>query len=334
MNDIQKILPLYFEGRLDERQSKIVEEWIESSDENKAIADDMASIYYHADALYAISNSQEEKALKDVNKRINRGRLHAGMSRLERVAAILFIPLLMFSAWQIYDGLKSKEYPTITISTNPGMTSAITLPDGTSVKLNSETRLSYPSAFSGKKREVELDGEAYFDVAKDGRHPFVVNTSNDLSITAYGTQFNVESYSNADITTSTLLKGRISMTYTDNNNRKKETFIRPGESIRYSEDTKGIKIWKGDADILTAWKDGKLIFRNMPVADVFKSLSKRFGVIFTVKNDAVYSNYFTGTLENQRLERILEYLSYASNINFEFVENGDLNQKKQQILVY
>lgn len=333
-HNISELLPRYFEGKLNPEESRRVEEWIESSSDNEAIATDMAQAYHHLDSLYALEQVRADEALKEVRHRIRSERWQLFMRRLERVAAVLFVPLLLVSGWQYYFWHRGQQSRLITLATNPGMTSSATLPDGTVVTLNSETRLSYPSTFSGDTREVALDGEAYFAVAKDRRHPFVVNTPHSPSVTAYGTHFNVEAYAGDNKTTATLVEGSISMTFIDHRDRQHQTFLEPGQSISYSNLDRQVKVWSGDADVITAWKDGKLIFHNTPVAAVLNSLSKRFGVTFVVKNPQVYNNSFTGTLENQRLDRILEYLVVASDMHFKYMVNGDLKQKKQQILVY
>jgi len=333
-NDITKLLPLYYEDRLDTEQTEDVETWIAASDENQAIADSMARIYRNSDTLFAIENVDTENGLKSANSKIRRRRIHTLFVRMERVAAVLFLPLLMISLWQTYLDLRPKPVQIMAITTNPGMTASATLPDGTVVKLNSDTRLSYPATFTGDNRKVDLQGEAYFNVTKDAHHPFIVSTPQQADIKVYGTHFDVEAYPDEDRVTATLEEGSIAMKYSDRTGRKLEQLIEPGEAIVYSVTSKDIQVSKTEVDVATSWKDGRLIFRNTPVREVLRSLSKRFGVQFDVLNPKVYANSFTGTLERQRLERIMEYLTFTSRMHFRYVPSVDLSQEKQIIEIY
>lgn len=333
-NDITKLLPLYYEDRLDTEQTQDVETWIAASDENQAIADSMAKIYRNSDTLFAIENVNTENGLKSANSKIRRMRIHTLFVRMERVAAVLFLPLLMISLWQTYLDLRPKPVQIMAITTNPGMTASATLPDGTVVKLNSDTRLSYPATFTGDNRKVDLQGEAYFNVTKDAHHPFIVSTPQQADIKVYGTHFDVEAYPDEDRVTATLEEGSIAMKYSNRDNRRLERLIEPGEAIVYSMTDKNIQVSKAEVDVATSWKDGRLIFRNTPVREVLRSLSKRFGVQFDVLNPKVYANSFTGTLERQRLERIMEYLTFTSRMHFRYVPNENLSQEKQIIEIY
>ena len=333
-NEMTKLLPLYFEGKLDAEQTREVESWMAASDDNQAIADNMARIYRASDMLFAIKNSDAGSALESVNGRIRHARLHTIFIRMQRVAAVLFIPLLMVSMLQMYNALRPRPVQMMSISTNPGMTASAILPDGTKVKLNSDSRLSYPATFTDDNREVSLRGEAYFNVTKDSRHPFIVSTPQQADIKVYGTHFDVEAYPADDRVTATLEEGSIAMKYSDRTGRLLEQLIEPGEAIVYSVTSKDIQVSKTEVDVATSWKDGRLIFRNTPVREVLRSLSKRFGVQFDVRNPKVYANSFTGTLERQRLERIMEYLTLTSGMHFKYAPSGNLSQEKQTIIIY
>ena len=91
---------------------------------------------------------------------------------------------------------------------------------------------------------------------------------------------------------------------------------------------------QADVEVITSWKDGKLIFRDTPFKEVLKMLSKRFDVDFVVKNPKCFEASFTGVLEKQRLGRILEYISVSSNIKFKYAESNNIHQEKQKIEVY
>lgn len=332
--DISQLLPLYFEGKLNEKETLVVENWMKESDENKKIAEDMAMIYFSMDKLYALSNVDEKSAWRSVKSEANNLDKHRWLPMIERVAAILFLPLLLVSVLQFFKYDKANHTTMLSYATSPGMTASLSLPDGTTVKMNSESRLTYPSDFTGDIREVSLQGEAYFEVAKDKTHPFVVKTPQHAAVKVYGTHFNVDAYSVDSIATATLVEGRISMIYQGKDGKWEETLIKPGEAIEYSPYDRAVKVNTVATDVVTSWKDGKLVFRETPFKEVLKCLSRRYGVDFVVKNPNIYKNSFTGTIQRQRLERVLEYFTVASKIRFRYLTSGNLSNEKQVIKVY
>lgn len=335
-NNIQicDLLPLYYERKLDKEQIRIVEEWIEASDENRRIALQMEKLYMASDTLFALGQIDTEKALQQVHDKM---RLHKGFSLwtwTQRVAAILFVPLLIISFLERSSGKQSSPVQMIRLATNPGMIASATLPDGTKVTLNSNSSLVYPSRFDSNSRDVKLEGEAFFKVTKDATHPFVVKTPQKAAVRVYGTQFDVEAYAADKNVTATLVDGSISMSYENGNRNWTERKIVPGQAIVYSAAKQNIQVAQAAVDVVTSWKDGKLIFKNTPFNEVLKSLSRRFNVDFIVKNPKCNEAFFTGVLEKQRLERILEYFTVSSNMRFKYNANGNIRQEKQIIEIY
>lgn len=149
-----------------------------------------------------------------------------------------------------------------------------------------------------------------------------------------GTQFNVEAYADDKTITATLVEGSIAMAYENKKSNWTEQEIQPGQEIVYTAAQQQIKIDQADVEVITSWKDGKLIFRDTPFKEVLKMLSKRFDVDFVVKNPKCFEASFTGVLEKQRLGRILEYISVSSNIKFKYAESNNIHQEKQKIEVY
>ena len=131
----------------------------------------------------------------------------------QRAAAVLFIPLLVTLMVQHWGNDEQELAQMMEIKTNPGMTTSLTLPDGTLVFLNSESTLSYPSCFDGDTRNVNLQGEAYFEVAKNPEKKFIVSTSHQSQIEVLGTHFNVEAYEKENRVSATLVEGKIGFIY-------------------------------------------------------------------------------------------------------------------------
>jgi len=328
------LLPLYYEGQLNEEQIQTINNWIEASDENKQIANHIKEIYQASDTLFAINNIDTRKSLRQVHNKMNKNKKIDFLIWIQRIAAILFIPLLI-TYFLKYSFVQHKEpIQTIKLTTSPGMIASTQLPDGTSITLNSNSSLTYPIRFEGKNRYVKLEGEGFFKVSKDAQHPFLIKTPQQAIIRVYGTQFDLEAYRTEKNVTATLVEGSIAMRYENKSNKWQECKINPGQEITYYVDKRVIQVAKSDIDVTIAWKDGQLIFRDTPFKDVLKSLSKRFNVDFIIKNPKCYDASFTGVIKKQRLERILEYFTASSNIQFKYDVSSNLHQEKQIIEIY
>ena len=334
IQNIEHLLPLYFEGRLNTDQRNSVEKWMHESEENRKIFLDMADIYRTMDKLTISHCVDTETAWRKVRSRMRHQQILSAWRIIERVAAILLIPVLMVSLLQYYNYSTYDTSHIVTYTTNPGMTGHVTLPDGTEVTLNSNTSIAFPARFSSEGRRVMLQGEAYFDVTKDADCPFEVNTPLQASVKVYGTRFNVEAYPGNRQTAVTLEEGSVALKYMQASQQWREKKIVPGEQITYCVSDRKVTVRRVEVDVTTSWKDGKLIFRNTPVKDVLHSLSKRYNVTFKVKNPKVYQHSYTGTLDMQHLERIFEILSISSDMHFKYVSNPDASNRMQMVEVY
>jgi transmembrane sensor len=144
------------------------------------------------------------------------------------------------------------------------------LPDGTKVWLNADTKLHYPVAFKGKERTVELNGEAYFEVAKDKSKPFSV-FSNGQKVTVLGTHFNINSYKDEGHIRTTLVEGSVQVSF---GNAKE--ILKPGQqsSLRNGE----IKVSKADIHLAIAWKDGQLAFLRTDLKSVLRQIARWYDI--------------------------------------------------------
>jgi len=196
------------------------------------------------------------------------------------------------------------------------------LADGTLVYINSGSLLKYPTNFStGKQREVSLKGEAFFKVAEDAEHPFIVNTG-PVNIRVLGTEFNVSAYSE-DIETSTVLVSGSVQLYDSISIHRSETNLQlvPGEKGTWSRKQGDFKSEKVDTSIYTAWVQGKLVFRDMPFGNIRKQLERRYNVTIVNNNKALDNNTFSGNFEEESIEEILEILDRSYGIEYSVKDN-------------
>jgi len=189
-----------------------------------------------------------------------------------------------------------------------GRLTTIILHDNTKVTLNENTTLKYPAKFTDNKREVILEGEAFFEVTKDSNRPFFVHTG-ELATKVLGTSFNIQTLFGT--TTIAVATGKVMVSKGTSN-----TFLLPEEQVTYSAVTK--KIIKGSADLesVLAWSKQELIFRDTPLSEVAILLEKKYHLRITFEKETLKRCLITGKFKNQSLEKILEAISYSTGIGY------------------
>jgi len=268
------------------------------------------------------------------------------------IAAVFLLGSCLSLGWLFMRGKTNagiSPSATLELTKTPSrVKSKITLSDGSIVTLNSETTLKYPTSFDGQTREVYLNGEAFFDVAKDHKHPFIVHTGK-MSIRVLGTAFNVKSYANDAESETTLIRGAIEVTLADrpsdriilkphdklilkNNSFKK---YRPNkyaaiavDSVRTHYALTNLTYFKSnDSTIIeTSWVNNKIVFKDENFDDLAIMMERWYGVKIKFKNNDVKAYRFTGIFEKESITEALNALQLIENFNYK--------QKNETINIY
>ena len=211
-HEIEKLLPAFFEGTLDLEERERVEQWKAVSEENRQLFADSLRAWEGIEQLRLMRKYDPGKAIGQVNSRIeSRSKLRI-LVVFQKVAAILLLPLMVATLYFATQKASQKELPLTwhTLETPAGMRSEFILPDSTRAYLNSKTSLRYPLVFSNSIREVELTGEAYFEVAENKKVPFIVNTGR-VNIEVTGTEFLATNYPHENVTEIVLVEGNVNL---------------------------------------------------------------------------------------------------------------------------
>lgn len=205
------------------------------------------------------------------------------------------------------------------IKTSTGAPSHLLLPDGTEVWINSSSTLKYPSVFSENQRDVQLEGEAFFHVTKN-HVPFVVHAPK-CNVKVYGTQFNVDAYSDQERSIVALKEGSISIS----GENIKEHFLKPG-MIAEIDNSSNVQINKViKVDDYADWMDGKQSFKGRPLKEITDRLGRKFGVRFVYKDPKAAQYTYNLSFSTESLKEILELLEFTAPLHFER-ETDDHNQ--------
>lgn len=263
-------------------------------------------------ALPGLSREEKTEMLQNMRQRIGRkqGLLPALQSRRRWLSAAAAILLLLSAATWLYR--QAAPVPMIAHSTAYGEQQSIELPDGSLVKLNAHSTLTYAEDWSEKEsRQVWLDGEAFFEVAKNlqTKQKFQVITE-DLTVEVLGTVFNVNSH--REETKVFLEEGKVKLSL---NGLKEAMLMDPGELVTYSKDKKEKPAKKRVAPILhTSWKDGFQSFDKTPLKEVLEKVEEIYGVSIQVKDPTHYDRKITTGLPVKNLEEALSVLELTLNL--------------------
>lgn len=223
----------------------------------------------------------------------------------------------------VYDDNSALEKTTYnTIKIPYGKKFRLQLSDGTLVHLNAGTTLRYPVKFiAGENRQVFLDGEAFFDVAKDKKHPFIVN-ADALNVRVLGTHFNISNYPEDAATDVVLVEGSVGM-YRSNEefDADKNTILKPGFKGSFNRENTLISTKAVITDIYTSWINGGLTFRNMTFKNIITKLERRYNVTIINKNEKLANEKFNASFSDESIEKVMSYFNDIHGINYTIKNN-------------
>jgi ferric-dicitrate binding protein FerR (iron transport regulator) len=241
-----------------------------------------------------------------------------------KAAAILFIPLLFVSLAYYMRNRQEPVYETITeqrpiyqqIDSPMGNKTRLELSDGSIVWLNHGSSLRFPLQFSGNKRTVYLEGEAYFEIQSSTARPFVVNAS-DLQFMATGTKFNIMAYPDEDVVEATLEEGKIALQKVlPDRSVKNLLSLAPNQQARYIPEEKQIDYFDVDPDNYISWKEGKLVMIDDPLTSIAKKLERWYNVEIDFTQEEIGFIRYSGTFTSETLQQVLDLMKLATPIDY------------------
>ena len=224
----------------------------------------------------------------------------------------------------VYDKSEDLELVYNTLTVPNGKQFSIVLSDGSNVHLNSGSSIKYPINFiKGQKRQVFLTGEAFFDVAHDQEHAFVVNAQ-DLDIHVYGTKFNVSNYPEDRDTEVVLVEGSVGLRESNLEKADKaEVYLKPGYMGIYNRSDNNISQEEVNTSIYTSWMNGNLVFRNISFENIIQKLQRHYNVVIINNNEKLAHETFNATIEtkHETIEQVFNYFNKVYQIEYKIIEN-------------
>jgi transmembrane sensor len=311
----------YLYGEASEAEVALVINWIEEAPENRNEFIDYKKLW----ALTAQGNENEDQAWKlIVGSLFRKPRLLISYLNLVKYAAIFLLVFGTGIAVQYLVGGTGKDQLVYqkgtSISAPMGQMTRLELPDGTKVMLNSGSSITYKGEFSLGERIIDLSGEAYFEVAKDQKHPFIVQTAL-LNFKVHGTSFNIEAYPQENSINTTLVEGSLGVISKDDRELRR---LVPGENLHFNKNTSGIIVDNNNVEFYTSWKDGLITFRNEKLKDIARKIERWYNVKVIISNPKLGEEAYFGTImKNKPIDQLLEVLKLTSSLKYKIISRPD-----------
>lgn len=215
------------------------------------------------------------------------------------------------------NGTSQEEITYNTLTVPYGKRFDLLLSDGTQITLNSGTSLKYPVQFlKTKNRQVFLDGEAFFNVAKDSVNPFIVNT-NGLNVRVLGTKFNLSSYPEDQYVNTTLLEGSVSVyNKQDTFDSSNASLLEPGFKAEWNKYNKQISVEEADIAMHTDWLNGKIILRHVPFKNIVKKLERHYNVEIVNNNPELDEELFTASFDVETIDQVFKTFNLTYEMEY------------------
>jgi transmembrane sensor len=325
--DIDYLIILYLSNRASDFQKQELEQWINSSEDNKEIFEYIKEIWSKPSDVridHKMIQKRDEiwkAGTQDQVKKLAPPR-RIDIIYWSKIAATFLIVVL--SSWIVYqlssrgavsdDAIVSDAVAIIKKQNPSGQKSMLMLPDGTQVWLNAESSLTYPEIFSDTLRLVKLEGEAFFEVAHNKKWPFIVEASNTRT-QALGTAFNITAYPEDEIVKIALLSGKVRV---QESSKFQTSVLSPGEELHIPNDRAEFNLHKFNYEKTFGWKNGILVFDGVDFETFCNIIERWYGVKVKVKGAPKTDWDIRARYKNENLkEVVLRDISFNKNFKFE-----------------
>lgn len=203
----------------------------------------------------------------------------------------------------------------LTLTIPRGQTYKLTLSDGSEVWMNNDCRLVYPNRFVGKERRVKIEGEAYFKIAPDASHPFIVE-ANGMEAKVLGTEFNVRSYDRSDVHV-TLIKGSVEVTTAEKHN----ALLTPGQDAKLNDDG-SLGIAEVDIESYLYWRDGYFYYDDIALENIMKDIGRWYNLNIVIENNE-YRQLHLHFLADKRggIDHVIKLINSMGKVKVERKDN-------------
>mgnify|MGYP003192587907 CR=1 FL=1 len=313
----EDIIIRYLENRCSEEDFVLINEWMKESDENAGELFRMEEIYQLGKFPFEEENLvvRAERRLGRRLKRENQKKQEVFKLRSVLRYAAAIVGVMVLAAGLAY-WFRNKAEELVVASAAHGQVREMLLPDGTKVWLNQSSVLKYPRAFEGKERHVYLDGEAYFEVARNHEKPFMVK-SPAMDVRVLGTSFNIKCRPDNSFAETTLIEGEVEVK--DKSDKGRITLL-PGQKAVLNRVTGRMQVKQVDPKMEIVWHNDLIPFEKSSIFQIAAALERFYGVKIILSPDVDSTNTYSGVLKKKdNIESVLNSLRNSIPFNYKKV---------------
>ena len=320
----------FFSGNSSEKEREELQHWIDSSTHNQEYASEMRELWQRLDARRPTTQNLsvneswnavvqrarvERRRTRDVKERppVRKTRGHS-VFRTGIILSAIFIPVLLYFLMQ---AVGEDTQPLITYASERGERLGVRLNDGSMVYLSVDSKLSVPEKFAAKTREVELEGEAYFEVKTDEQRPFLIH-SRATTVQVLGTEFNLRAYEGEEQVTLLVTEGRVSFNEQGKDSRDASLVI-AGQRGRYAKGKPILVENYEDMNTELGWRDGKLMFIDKTLGEITRELERWYATTFSFQEEQLTQIKITASFDlqgNEPLGHVLDIIANTANVEY------------------
>lgn len=325
MTDLfNKLYSQFLNGNTNQERFKDLKESLNQLPDTE-LSQSMEKFWLENENYPAMDTQHKQNIRKKLHEQIIPQQKKAFIHWYHIAAAVAVIALLSVTGWNISVMQKKNSDAPFLAEVPAGNKVQLTLPDKSSVKLNSESTLSY--TYQNGKRVVKLAGEAYFHVSKDKEHPFVVQMG-DLNIEVLGTSFNVCLDNDNNSIETSLIEGSIRLY--DSKYPSEAFILKPNQKAVYSGNRK-ISLYNTDNVKETAWTRDHLVFESEKLSSVFHKMERWYGVSIELQCPDIANDRISGSFKNEQLPYVMEALKIQYGFNYEITGNNVVINKSNKL---
>ncbi|TCC92489.1 FecR family protein [Pedobacter hiemivivus] len=314
--EIKEIFKLYLNQQSTPKQEAALFDYINKHENTQGLFDEQ------------INNAWKEDIAEPATERITITK-NRTLPIWIKYAACLFLFCSLALSWYVIQ--QRPEYNNsaiveITKTTRRGEKLKLLLPDSSVVYLNAMSKLSFPKRFEpGKKREIKLEGEAFFEVKHDTSRPFIVH-SGTLQTRVLGTSFNINAYADNKTYSVSVRTGKVGVSEANKDGQKQLSLLLPGKHLVYNLASKKYTIMEQRTTDFNSWTTNRFIFKNETLGNILTSLKRSYLVDFKINSPKLLSCRFNATFTNQNIKEIADQLQTMSGggIHYKFNQNNTI----------
>ncbi|MTI33253.1 FecR family protein [Xanthovirga aplysinae] len=307
--EFQQLITNYLNGNATGKEQKLIEDFYEELQNKEEGWEAFESDHKSQIKSEIFEKIQSRKGSQDHQKVV---KMNTNIW-MKIAASVIIVIGFAWTYFNFFESVQSDEWITKTSLTGQQM--LVNLNDGSVVKLNNQSSVSYPKEFTDELREVRLEGEAYFDVVKDPERPFEV-TAYGFKTSVLGTTFNINAFDSLSINVA-LLTGKVKV---NNAAESVVEYLKPGEMASYDAINEKVLVNNFNSEKITAWQEKVIFFEDATYKQVFDELGRWYDVKFRFQNTPDEEWSVSGKFKNKTLAVVLETISFSEGFEFEINE--------------